>query len=477
MRGKYLLFMGILGCFCSNVWAKTEITIYNQDLALVKKNKTIELKEGINNIVFNEVAKQANRESAYVYGDDFSVVEQNFDANGINYYNLLKANVGNIVKTVRINKATGENEFNAATLLATDGVNPILKFDYGIESNFDGRVVFDDIPEGLNNTPVLNVKLVASENKKSDIGLAYLTAGFQWNANYVAKVNDDKTLHLIGRASINNNSGSDYSDVKVKLVAGEVNVVKNILRPKAMLMRATNSLMLDSAPIISEPQSLNGFYLYELPEETNLVDGQVKMVSFIDTKEARYLKEDTINSSLRFGINKDEFKNVHASMIYKIKNLKSDGLGIPLPSGKVSFYDEDKNGELQFIGEDSIANVAVNEDFQLKLGNNFDVFANGKVKKLQKISERKFKKNPTDRCVTVENMYLYDVEYEIVNSSKYETNVVFRQELQNGAKLIKENIEGKDVGNAHQWEVKVSADGKVVIEASFEAHLDFRDCN
>ena len=74
-------------------------------------------------------------------------------------------------------------------------------------------------------------------------------------------------------------------------------------------------------------------------------------------------------------------------------------------------------------------------------------------------------------------MYLYDVEYEIVNSSKYETNVVFRQELQNGAKLIKENIEGKDVGNAHQWEVKVSADGKVVIEASFEAHLDFRDCN
>ena len=44
MRGKYLLFMGILGCFCSSAWAKTEITIYNQDLALVKKNKTVDLK-------------------------------------------------------------------------------------------------------------------------------------------------------------------------------------------------------------------------------------------------------------------------------------------------------------------------------------------------------------------------------------------------------------------------------------------------
>ena len=356
MRGKYLLFMGILG-FCSNVWAKTEITIYNQDLALVKKDKMVELHDGINDVVFDEVAKLAKRDSAYIYGSGFDVIEQTFDANGINYYNLLKANVGNVVKTVRVNKATGENEFNMATLLATDGVNPVLKFDYGIDSNFDGRIIFDNIPEGLNNTPVLKAKIVVDEGKKYDVKLAYLTGGFQWNANYVAKVNDDTTLHLLGRATINNNSGSDYSDVKVKLVAGEVNTVKDVLRPKAMLMRATNSLMLDSAPIISEPQSLNGFYLYELPEETNLVDGEVKMVSFIDEKETNYFREDIINSSLRFGINKDLFKNVHSNMVYKFKNLKENGLGMPLPSGKISFYDVDKKGELQFIGEDNIENL------------------------------------------------------------------------------------------------------------------------
>lgn len=56
---------------------------------------------------------------------------------------------------MRTNPATGENIYEKAILLAADGMSPVLKFDYGIETNFPGRVLFDKVPLGLNSTPVL----------------------------------------------------------------------------------------------------------------------------------------------------------------------------------------------------------------------------------------------------------------------------------------------------------------------------------
>ena len=92
------------------------------------------LSAGVNDVVFEEVAKTAIDRSVLIYGNGFKVLEQSLDFKPINYMNLLKENVGNKVKTLRINKANGEKEFDEAVLLATDGVNPVLKFDYGIET-------------------------------------------------------------------------------------------------------------------------------------------------------------------------------------------------------------------------------------------------------------------------------------------------------------------------------------------------------
>ena len=164
-------------------------------------------------------------------------------------------------------------------------------------------------------------------------------------------------------------------------------------------------------------------------------------------------------------------------MTYKFKNVKDEGLGVILAEGQVSFYDEDKNKSLQFIGEDKIKNVAKGEEFELNLGKNFDVFVNGKIKDMQKISERKYKKNPSDRCITVESMYLYDVAFEVINSGKYQTMLVLKQPLYNDAKIVKESIKGeKGEGNIYQWKLDVKPDEKVVLDIAVKGHLDVRDC-
>jgi hypothetical protein len=46
---------------------------------------------------------------------------------------------------------------------------------------------------------------------------------------------------------------------------------------------------------------------------------------------------------------------------------------MPLPKGVVRVYKEDKDGALQFIGEDRIDHTPKDEKFKIKLGEAFDV--------------------------------------------------------------------------------------------------------
>ena len=473
------------GTALSSAWAFTptaEITIYNQNLALIKKSQSVSLKKGVNEIVFDEVARQMRPESAFIFGDGIKILEQNYDYAGVNYVNMLNANIGKEVKTVRTNPSTGQNVYEKATLIAVDGANPVLQFDYGIETSFPGRVLFDKIPLGLNSTPVLKARVEVQEDGDKPLYLAYLTSGFSWEADYVAKVNDDKTLELLGRVSLNNNSGSAYDNVKVNLIAGDVNTVSRMVMPRMWSLKSVEAMnaMTDSfaaGAVVTTPEALSGYYMYQIPQSTSLKDGQVKQVSFVNAPKVNYLKEGTIFSTLSFGAEKTSFEVVNPSLICSFENVADDGLGIPLPKGKVSFYDYDKNGALQFVGEDTVDNKAEGQKIELKLGKFFDIYAEGNVTDIQKINERKYKKSTTDTCVTVEQTNLYEVVYKVTNKAKYEANLILKQPIPSRAKIISESLKGEEgKGNLRIWKFKVAPDEIQEIKVSLQNQYEQRDC-
>jgi hypothetical protein len=57
----------------------------------------------------------------------------------------------------------------------------------------------------------------------------------------------------------------------------------------------------------------------------------------------------------------------------ELENTKKNNLGIPLPKGTVRVYKEDKDGSLQFVGEDRIDHTPKDEKFKIKIGEAFDV--------------------------------------------------------------------------------------------------------
>lgn len=468
MAWRMALLLSVFGfsSVCAAAETKNlEISIYNNNLALVKDTRDIELTTGKNNIAFEGVATQIKPESVILVGDGINVLEQNYNYDLITPQNMIEKSVGQEVKTVILNPENGKNIFDKAKIVSANYGNPVLQFEYGIEPNFPGRVVFDNLPASLQSKPTLEAKIYSVEAGLRELSLAYLTNGISWKTNYVAKVNADNLLDLTGWVTINNQSGIDYQNAKVQLIAGEVN---QVVEPRAM---PTNGRLMMAKMAMAEtasydavaggaPQQISGYQLYTLPEKTDIKDNQTKQISLIEKNGVKYVKEGRINSSLYFnGNNRAEFEKEHPSLFYVVKNVEEDNLGIPLPSGVVRFYENDEAGSLQFIGEDSISHVAKGEKMELNLGSLFNVFVDGKITNVNKVSETKTSsQNNCNRFKVVRN---YDVTVTFNNGGNTAEDVVFKQHLNQNTKVIKTNLGGtaKNI-NLYEWRVNVPVDGK-----------------
>ena len=80
------------------------VTVYNDDLALVKERRKVDLASGLNRLSLREVAAQMRPETALlraVGGQPLSLVEQNFDFDLLTPQKLLEKYVGREVTVIR----------------------------------------------------------------------------------------------------------------------------------------------------------------------------------------------------------------------------------------------------------------------------------------------------------------------------------------------------------------------------------------
>ena len=457
--------------------SKLSLSIYNQNLALVKDTRPADLEAGTTDVIFDGVAQLIQPETAMLYGQDIKVLEQNYSYNVINYENMINQSVGQEVNTVRQNPQTGENIFEKAVLLSSAYGQPVLKFSYGIDANFNGRIIFNKIPNGISDKPTLTAKINNKKAGNKNLFLAYLTGGLSWKTDYVATISDKNMLSLTGWVTINNNSGVDYNNAKIQLIAGDVNVVRSNIQPSSRMLKMSMAAM-DSGNIAESsaiaPEQISNYELYTLPAITTIKDKQTKQVGFIEKSAVQYIKEFTFNSPLYFGGNY-EFEKEHPEITYILENTKKSDLGISLPSGTMRFYENDKNGNLQFIGSANIGNTAKGETLRLKLGEAFNLTIKGKV---SKVSEKEKERSPQNKCYNVKLLKTYVAETTIGNADSVENSVTINQNIPDNYKIIKENIKGK-IKNAQtrEWTIKVPANGQTTLSYTVEIPQHTRICD
>ena len=397
------------------------LSIYNQNLALVSDERKAVLNQGSNSISFEGVSAQIKPETALLQADGLKVIEQNYEYDLLNYENILEKMVGKEVKTVMTNPDTGKNVFDKAIVLNNNDGNPLLQFSYGVESNFPGRIVFEKIPENLRAKP--------------------------------AEIIDDNNLDLQGWVTIVNNSGTDYSNAKVDLVAGNINLVQNNLsQPRSMVpLKAVSFAMNAADSVVSDgmsAQQVDEYYRYSLPFQTDIMDKQSKQVSLMEIEEVKFKQIFKLKSPMYVAFNSynDAFERLHPSTVYQFENISENNLGLPLPAGTVRFYD--KKSAL-FLGESNINSIADGEKFELSVGKSFDLFASGKIKNTKKISDKSFEA---------------DVEITFNNAKSSNAVIEFEQNFQGSVEIIKENFASiKDKAKTLTWKVEVPSKGEAVL--------------
>ncbi|MGA7595483.1 MAG: DUF4139 domain-containing protein, partial [Gallionella sp.] len=207
------------------------VTIYNENLALVKDQRKILVGGGQSTLAFRDVSAQIRPETAMLRSltnpGMLTVLEQNFDFDLLTPQKLLDKYVGKTVNIVRTNPVTGAETSEQALILATSqGV--VMKIGDRIETGIPGRIVYPDVPANLRDRPTLVMLLNNNGASQQDVELSYLTGGLAWKADYVAELNAaDDNLDLSAWVTLTNTSGASYNNAKLQLVAGDVNQVRN----------------------------------------------------------------------------------------------------------------------------------------------------------------------------------------------------------------------------------------------------------
>ena len=413
------------------------VTIYNDNLALVKDTREVRLPKGPAKLAFQEVSAQIRPETASLRNlttaRDFWVAEQNFDFDLLTPQKLLEKYVGEQVTVVRSLPAadgSGAKEVREeATVLATNA-GTILQFADRIETSFPGRIIFPKVPGNLRARPTLVISLHSGAERAQQLELSYLTGGLSWRADYVANLApDEKTLDLSGWVTLTNQSGAAYPNATLQLVAGDVNRAQP--RPERLLAKADMARsMAAAAPRMAE-ESLFEYHLYTLDRPTTLAVNQTKQVALLTASSVPVRKEYLLQGQNYYysGSYGDLGEKQKVGVFLEFDNKESSRLGMPLPKGILRVYKRDSEGRAQFVGEDSLDHTPKNELVRLKLGDAFDVTARrkqtdykslGRQGKFGSVHESAFQvdlKNAKKEAVTVSLLEPLPGDWELLQES------------------------------------------------------------
>lgn len=435
------------------------VTIYNENLALIKDQRTITLDKGFNLLAFRGVSARMRPETALLRNLNnagLNVIEQNFDFDLLTPQKLLEKYVGKQVQIATMNPVTGEEKIEEATILSTNqGI--VVKIDNRIETNPRGRFIFDKVPENLRDQPTLVIQLDSPSSKAQNVELSYLSSGLSWKADYVAELNaNDNKLDLVGWVTLNNTSGTSYNNAKLQLVAGDVNVVKKDFRHKleGKVMAAAKRMIAEDS---MQEESLFEYHLYSLNRPTTVSNNQTKQVSLLTATQVPVNKEFLLLGNAYYY--QSSYGNIGQKMkvgVYvEFKNKKKSGLGLPLPKGTIRVYKKDTSGNAQFIGEDNIDHTPRNEEVRLKLGDAFDITADKKQTNFEK------------RVAFGKYSYAYESAYEIkIKNAKSEAvTVVVREPVPGDWKMLEHSHSYKKVASGTaEWQIEVPAEGSTTLE-------------
>jgi hypothetical protein len=396
-----------------------------QGFAMISETRTITLPAGESTIRFEGVAEGMVAVSAIVTGLPGGTIEKNRNADLLSPAALVDGTLGNRVRITRTNPGTGLEQAEEAIIRTRADGGLVLQTGNGYEavrcSGLPERLTFDDVPDGLSSEPVFSIDTRDETGGTYEVTLTYLAWGFDWQANYVATLqeggdSDNVRLRLMSWLTILNDNNQSFANSELMAVAGTLNVVSdfeslsdppdarplrltcyplgsslrgspepyygNIPPPPpppmaapVMMMRAVAAdeaemITVTGSRIMAEEEALGDLKLYRIPATVDVRAQGLKQVAFLDKGDVsgRYLYRHFCEAY------RVEDMAIEAEILFATVNDEEHGLGVAMPSGAIAFFEPSAAGEL-LVGEENLRDYASGQDVEISLGPSSQVFA------------------------------------------------------------------------------------------------------
>ena len=401
--------------------------------ALIREERAFTLKPGRNLLRISDVPALIDPTTvAFASATDpkgTRVVEQSFEFDLTSTAKLLSRF---LEREIVVDQVRGNGvESVGGTLVGTQG-GLILKQPDGsirvVESH--AGIKLPSLPGGLISKPTLVWDIETATAGKHDARFAYQTGGMTWWADYNLTYSEPQggcRLDVGAWVTLVNQSGASYADARLKLIAGDVQRAQTrqpVPQPAAL---ASRMVAMDKAEGFVE-KAFFEYHLYTLGRKTSLPDNSTKQIELFPTAPGVGCQKNLVYygqgmafpnygapmTDRNYGIQSNRKVDVYL----RVKNAAANGLGMPLPAGKVRVSKLDPaDGSLEFIGEDLIDHTARDETVQVKLGSAFDVVGDRRqvdfridttAKWIEEDIEVRVRNQKPDETVTVivkENLY------------------------------------------------------------------------
>ena len=390
--------------------ADPALTIYNQNFAVIRETLPLDLQPGANRVRFTGASAHVEPDSVILRDPSgkrvIQVLEQNYRADPLSQGLLLSLFEGKTIdflvqpgatRTVqgrivrsgyvphyaafsRYGSQYAANQYAATS----DGGQPIVEVDGKLQFQLPGQPLFPALGDDTVLKPTFDWVIQSPDRARFEAELSYVSGGMNWSADYnaVAPESGD-ALDIVGWVTLDNQSGKQFDHARIKLMAGDVSKLQQEI-PQRVRVGGNVLGGIPSAPPVTE-RSFDDYHLYELDRPATIHDRESKQVEFLRASgvgaKRVYVYDGAQLDRNQFGYGNDlryvrEYgarSNRKVWTMLEFANSQANHLGMPLPAGRVRFYRRDRDGQLEFIGENLIDHTPKDERIRLYTGNAFDV--------------------------------------------------------------------------------------------------------
>jgi hypothetical protein len=514
MRGGLLLIV-LLACapayadVVSDAAEAVELTVYREQgsitsqmsldgesngIAMVTETRTVDVPAGTSVIRFRGVADAIVPQTALLQGLPGVVVEANFDYNLLTPGTLIANSLGRPVRLIRTYEKTGEvTERRGILRSGPDGV--VLDFDGQSEalacSGHNERLVFDDVPASLADTPTLAMTVRTTQAGRYPVQLSYLALGFDWSADYVARIHPDgRRLDLSGWITLVNRHNTRFAEAQTHVVAGHLARVEDGTQPPqvqlpkqldrcwpigefrllkkwvqreadygvAMMRSPTFDRDLQevvvTGSLMAQARELGDYKLYTLPVPTTVAPRQMKQVRLLERNDVGFeriytyrVDEDTLDEGTR---------QHRPQVLLRLQNERKNGLGLPLPGGTMSVMQGDERSRYTFAGQQTLKDTPVGLPADIEYARAMDVWITPRV-----IDEEEIESAAADR-------FRATLEVQIGNDKPTPIVLEVRHPASGNVRVLSQSKRHSREGGDFLWSLRLRPGQREVLRYTLE---------